>query len=61
VTPVPPRLAASVLLVRQGRDVPLEVYIWAAHADGHLKFHGLNDRLDAAGVRSPRRAPPPPA
>ena len=23
--------------------------------------HGINDRLDAAGVRSPRRAPPPPA
>jgi len=29
--------------------------LWAAHADGRHKFHGINDRLDALGLRVPRR------
>jgi ribonuclease/clavin/mitogillin len=29
--------------------------LWAAHADGRHKIHGINDRLDAAGLRLPRR------
>jgi len=32
--------------------------LWAAHADGREKFHGINDRLDALGLRVPRRPPP---
>jgi hypothetical protein len=36
--------------------------LWAAHADGRHKFHGINDRLDALGLRVPRRpAGTPPA
>src|SRR5262249_62268010 len=36
--------------------------LWAAHADGRHKFHGINDRLDALGLRVPRRpASAPPA
>ncbi len=31
--------------------------LWAAHADGRHKIHGINDRLDAAGLKVPRRAP----
>jgi endoribonuclease LACTB2 len=31
--------------------------LWAAHADNRHKIHGINDRLDAAGLRVPRRAP----
>jgi len=31
--------------------------LWAAHVDGRHKIHGINDRLDAAGLRIPRRAP----
>ena len=31
--------------------------LWAAHADGRHKFHGINDRLDALGLRVPRRPP----
>ena len=31
--------------------------LWAAHRDGRHKFHGINDRLDAAGLRVPRRPP----
>lgn len=37
--------------------------LWAAHADGRHKFHGINDRLDALGLRAPRRTaggPPTP-
>ena len=33
--------------------------LWAAHADGRHKFHGINDRLDALGLRVPRRPTPP--
>jgi 8-oxo-dGTP pyrophosphatase MutT (NUDIX family) len=29
--------------------------LWAAHADGRHKIHGINDRLDARGLRLPRR------
>jgi 8-oxo-dGTP pyrophosphatase MutT (NUDIX family) len=29
--------------------------LWAAHADGRHKIHGINDRLDARGIRLPRR------
>lgn len=29
--------------------------LWAAHADGRHKFHGIDDRLIAAGVRLPPR------
>ena len=29
--------------------------LWAAHADGRHKFHGILDRVEAAGV-DPRRA-----
>ena len=29
--------------------------LWAAHADGRHKLHGINDRLDALGLRVPRR------
>jgi ribonuclease/clavin/mitogillin len=29
--------------------------LWAAHRDGRHKFHGINDRLDAVGLRVPRR------
>src|SRR5262249_7966793 len=29
--------------------------LWAAHADGRHKIHGINDRLDALGFRTPRR------
>jgi 8-oxo-dGTP pyrophosphatase MutT (NUDIX family) len=29
--------------------------LWAAHEDGRHKFHGINDRLDALGLRVPRR------
>jgi 8-oxo-dGTP pyrophosphatase MutT (NUDIX family) len=29
--------------------------LWAAHVDGRHKFHGINDRLDALGLRVPRR------
>jgi endoribonuclease LACTB2 len=29
--------------------------LWDAHADGRHKFHGINDRLDALGLRVPRR------
>ena len=29
--------------------------LWTAHADGRHKFHGINDRLDALGLRVPRR------
>ena len=32
--------------------------LWVAHADGEPKFHGINDRLDAAGLRVPRRPLP---
>ena len=35
--------------------------LWAAHTDGRHKFHGINDRLDALGLRVPRRPPQPPA
>lgn len=28
--------------------------LWAAHADGAHKLHGINDRLDALGLRRPR-------
>jgi 8-oxo-dGTP pyrophosphatase MutT (NUDIX family) len=31
--------------------------LWAAHRDGRHKFHGINDRLDALGLRVPRRPP----
>jgi ribonuclease/clavin/mitogillin len=31
--------------------------LWAAHTDGRHKFHGINDRLDALGLRVPRRPP----
>ncbi|HXJ83642.1 MAG TPA: hypothetical protein VMS64_33750 [Candidatus Methylomirabilis sp.] len=37
--------------------------LWTAHGDGRHKFHGINDRLDALGLRVPRRPPgaaPPP-
>ncbi len=27
--------------------------VWAAHADGRHKFHGILDRVEAAGSRSP--------
>ena len=29
--------------------------LWAAHEDGRHKLHGINDRLDALGLRLPRR------
>jgi ribonuclease/clavin/mitogillin len=29
--------------------------LWAAHGDGRHKFHGINDRLDALGLRVPRQ------
>jgi len=29
--------------------------LWAAHMDGRHKIHGINDRLDALGLRIPRR------
>jgi 8-oxo-dGTP pyrophosphatase MutT (NUDIX family) len=29
--------------------------LWAAHTDGLHKIHGINDRLDALGLRIPRR------
>ena len=29
--------------------------LWVAHTDGRPKFHGINDRLDALGLRVPRR------
>jgi ribonuclease/clavin/mitogillin len=29
--------------------------LWAAHVDGRHKIHGINDRLDALGLRIPRR------
>jgi 8-oxo-dGTP pyrophosphatase MutT (NUDIX family) len=29
--------------------------LWIAHEDGCHKFHGINDRLDALGLRVPRR------
>jgi 8-oxo-dGTP pyrophosphatase MutT (NUDIX family) len=29
--------------------------LWAAHLDGRHKIHGINDRLDARGLRLPRR------
>ena len=32
--------------------------LWAAHADGRHKFHGINDRLDALGLRRPRTPAP---
>ena len=36
--------------------------LWTAHEDGRHKFHGINDRLDALGLRVPRRpAGEPPA
>jgi 8-oxo-dGTP pyrophosphatase MutT (NUDIX family) len=28
--------------------------VWAAHADGRHKFHGINDRIEAAGFPIPR-------
>jgi len=28
--------------------------VWAAHTDGRHKFHGINDRIEAAGFRIPR-------
>jgi len=28
--------------------------VWAAHADGRHKFHGINDRIEAAGFTIPR-------
>src|SRR5262249_29046376 len=28
--------------------------LWTAHADGRHKIHGINDRLDALGLRVPR-------
>ena len=28
--------------------------VWAAHADGRHKFHGINDRIEAAGFSIPR-------
>ena len=31
--------------------------LWDAHTDGRHKFHGINDRLDALGLRVPRRPP----
>jgi 8-oxo-dGTP pyrophosphatase MutT (NUDIX family) len=33
--------------------------LWAAHTDGRHKFHGINDRLDAVGLRVPRRPASP--
>ncbi len=51
MTPVLPRPAASVLLVRAGARA-LEVFLfdsldalWAAHADGRHKLHGILDRI----------------
>jgi len=32
--------------------------LWAAHTDNRHKFHGINDRLDALGLRVPRRPQP---
>jgi 8-oxo-dGTP pyrophosphatase MutT (NUDIX family) len=29
--------------------------LWDAHSDGRHKIHGINDRLDALGLRVPRR------
>ena len=31
--------------------------LWGAHAEGGPKFNGINDRLDALGLRVPRRPP----
>jgi hypothetical protein len=35
--------------------------LWAAHADGRHKFHGIQDRIVAAGVAvaAPARRPRP--
>ena len=33
--------------------------LWDAHADGRHKIHGINDRLDALGLRIPRRTGAP--
>ena len=28
--------------------------VWAAHTDGRHKFHGITDRIEAAGFSIPR-------